>query len=393
MKYKIITWIIAMILLVGTVSALGVTPGRQTINYESGLEKEVVLKILNSDKKDMKVILIPEGELVSYVQLNETEFDFGASDIERYVSYRLKLPESFDNYGLKQSHIRVKQVSNQDEGELVIGATVSVNSQIHVNVPYPGEFVKANLDVITGDNEVKLHILVEGLGESTDVDASISLEANGEEIFRKDSNLGTLEKFQRKELLELWKASEGDYLAKATVKYGDEVINLEKKFSFGSLLKAIDISVNEKFDLGDVAKFEVVVENGHETLEDVSVKLVLNDANGNSVLNQEGSGLRLNGNSKGISTLFWDTENVAVGVYTGKLILDYSGKTVERPVRINLLVDKIEVSFGGITGFAISNAEQPANTDKVVLLPILVGVIAVMGIVIVVLLRRKKKNV
>ena len=67
MKNRIIIRVIVTFLLVLLVSgmayAIGVTPGRKTLDFEAGLQDKVEITILNNDKKDMNALIYVEGEL------------------------------------------------------------------------------------------------------------------------------------------------------------------------------------------------------------------------------------------------------------------------------------------------------------------------------------------
>ena len=84
---------------------------------------------------------------------------------------------------------------------------------------------------------------------------------------------------QRKELVAEWlpDVNPGKYLAIATIRYDDQVLTIEKEFNVGQMLLEIkELKVNN-FALGEIAKFEALVENRwSEQLEDIYLTLIKN---------------------------------------------------------------------------------------------------------------------
>jgi len=76
---KINKFVILGILLVLTlqnVIALGVTPGRNTLNYPDELNKTFSINVLNSENKHFNVDISVGGELGEYIKLNKEKHQF-----------------------------------------------------------------------------------------------------------------------------------------------------------------------------------------------------------------------------------------------------------------------------------------------------------------------------
>lgn len=379
-----------MILLIGTVNALGITPARTAINFEPNLEKEIVLTVINSEKKASEISIVVDGPLKDYIKINETKFKFNLGESERLISYKIKLPEGLDSFGAHGTDILINELPEDTKGELVIGALISVVSEVNVFVPYPEKYADVAFNIYTEEGKAKLHLLVRNFGEEEfDLNSTIIITKDGQEVLRKDYNLGRIKKFGLGEVLEEFKGESGDYEAKVIVSYG-EIIEESKSFSLENIVEAVGIAVNEEFSLGEIAKFTILLENKeNKAVKDVVARLILKDNAGKTISDEISLGLVLEPNSQGVVRLFWDTTGLNVGKYTGVLTLGYNGKVIERPVVIELFNDKIEAKFG-ITGFAVVNNEKP-KTDKVVLIPLLIIVILVINIVWYVIYKRKKR--
>ena len=65
MNNKLFIWIFVFVVSINLVNAIGVSPGRTTINFESGLQKDVEFTVFNNEKKDMNVVFYVEGEFTA----------------------------------------------------------------------------------------------------------------------------------------------------------------------------------------------------------------------------------------------------------------------------------------------------------------------------------------
>jgi len=131
-----------MILLMEGVFALGITPGRTTLDYEAGLEKEIELSIINNEHKPMEVALfsIMQDDLNGSLTLFKDHLKFLPSEDRKTLRYKIKLPDRMSP-GLHIGEIVAAEIPQTVEGETSIGATVAVVSQIYIYVPYPGKLI------------------------------------------------------------------------------------------------------------------------------------------------------------------------------------------------------------------------------------------------------------
>ena len=82
-KHSLVTLILFFFLLfaipimqISQVLALGITPGRTTLNYEPGLEANVAFSVLNNEHKNMQVLFMVQGELNDSITLYENMMGF-----------------------------------------------------------------------------------------------------------------------------------------------------------------------------------------------------------------------------------------------------------------------------------------------------------------------------
>ena len=82
MKNKIF-FILAILLIVLTlhnVSSIGITPGRTTLNFEPGLHKEVGFSIINSEHKDIDLMIYVRNDLIENIKLEKEHVSMKASE-------------------------------------------------------------------------------------------------------------------------------------------------------------------------------------------------------------------------------------------------------------------------------------------------------------------------
>ena len=360
-----------------TVYALGVTPGRVVVNFEPGLEKSVTLRILNNEHKDFKAVLFARGELGKYATFAQDSVEFNSGDESKEISYTIKLPEEIAEPGTHPVDIVIRETKATIEGEEAsIGYLVSVVSQLYVMVPYPEKYVAASIDIV-GEKigeEVKFYIPIYNLGEQDigKVKAILYILDRGKKIAEVESNEKGAKTNSRAELAATWKAdvAPGTYQVKAVVYYDGETKALERSFYIGEfLLKPLDISVNS-FQLGGVAKFNILVENigNQEAREAYSMMLLEEGEAGKSIANIRSEPITIEVFSKEEMISYWDTEGIEKGIYSGKLVLGYENKTAEKLIRTRVEDSSIETEIIiGITARAITETGGMA-TNKIAIL-------------------------
>ena len=67
---KFFILIVIGIFSISFVSSLGVTPARTTIDFEPGLQREITFEVINSEGKEMNIVLAGDGELAEYISVS-----------------------------------------------------------------------------------------------------------------------------------------------------------------------------------------------------------------------------------------------------------------------------------------------------------------------------------
>jgi uncharacterized membrane protein len=139
------------LILLNSVSGLGVSPARTTLDFEPGLSNHVNFDILNSEGKDLNLVLAVQGTLSDYISLSSNTIQMSSSEQQKTLSYDLKLPDKLEP-GLHTGEVVILEIPKSGEtSEAYVRATLAVVTQIHVYVPYPGKYADAKMNIINAN--------------------------------------------------------------------------------------------------------------------------------------------------------------------------------------------------------------------------------------------------
>jgi len=396
-KLLIVILIILSILIIKDVNAIGITPGRTTINFEPNLQKDIKFTIINSEHKDMKVILSVEGELAEYVTLYNVLIDFNANEESKDFTYSVDLPSSLENPGVNEVNIIATELPpDADEKGAFVGATAAVATQLHVNVPYPGKYLTIDLQVEEAQpNEpVIFHVPVMNFGGENILHAIASIDilgANNEKIVTIESEDQSINAKEKDEFVISWNAdvNPGSYHAIVVVRYDGKIARVEKNFNVGNLMIDVNSITVNNFNLGGIAKFNILVESKwNEKISDVYGQMLIDDE-GKVIADFKTASVDVDAFAKQEMIAYWDTEGVKEGTYSGKIILHYMGRTTERALETKIGLNSIETSILG-TG-RIIKAAQGEGIKTNALLIALVVVLVIVNVGWFIYLRKKKR--
>jgi hypothetical protein len=381
---KKLLFAIAFLLLIANAAAFGITPTRTTIQFTPGLEQNISFSVVNSEAKNLELIIYSTGELNQSVLLNENHIKINANEQSKGINYKLKLP-SFLTPGLHVVDVNILEIPEKNsEDESIVGAVVGIIAEVYVYVPYPGKYAEAELSVEDyGDGRSKLFVIPvinRGKLDLINVRANIDIyNALGEKVDSINSASIPISSGKKEELVSKWNASvnPGKYLAKVALIADEQTINLEKEFNVGeSLLELQQINVNN-FKLGQIAKFEMLVENKwSDTIKDAYTETKIFDNSGQVMADFSSVKYDIPALSKQSIISFWDSAGAKTGTYDATLYLKYGEKSSQKNVKLKVSNDKVEVvGFG----FIISEKKLTENTKQ--LITILIVVVALLIIV------------
>jgi len=411
---KINMMIVFLVILLASasfVSALGVSPGRTTLNFEPGFTKDISFSVINSERKATTVVFYVRGDLKDYVTLSQQSATFSAGEESKSFSYNIKLPQKIDIPGEKKTEIVILEVSPEstiktEEGREVVvldsagvSASLSVITQLNVYVLHPGKYIESTLDIIPeDDNNVKFIIPVTSKGKLGigNVQASIDIYTSlNEKITTINTNSIPLQSKERKEIFAEWEfdpeiVKPGKYRAVATITYDGETTYADKNFDIGSRVIEIETIEVRDFKLGEIAKFNILVNNNwNEEIKNVNVQMIIYNKEGEIMADFKSANYDIVSLGKTEIVSYWDTVGISEDEYDGKLILKYGDQIAERPIKIKVMKDNIEVV--GFTGKAIFPKKRIFSLTNILVGSVILLVV-INAVWLFLFLRKKKKN-
>lgn len=365
------------------VYALGVSPGRTTLDFKPNLEERVSFDVINAEGKDMEIIFAIDGELSDYINLATKQITIKANEPKKTFSYDLKLPATLEPGRRTGRIIIVEILGGVASAESSVAATLAVATQIHVNVPFPGKYASSGFIIYDTEpgEDITFVFPVNSKGEFdlTSVRANVDIynKAN-EKVGSFNTKSISIPSGERKELVHSWASnlSIGEYRAVATLIYDEGTLNLEETFSVGSKeLELQEITVSD-FSLGEIVKLEMLVENKwSDPIKDAYIETRIMDEEEDVVASFRSSSYDLAALAKEVFVSYWDTAGVDVGIYATDVEIHYGDKVSRKSLQFE--VNENELTVIGL-GYVISaDTEGEDNTLIVVLVTVIVMLVLI----------------
>jgi uncharacterized protein YaiE (UPF0345 family) len=326
------------------------------INYEKGLSKEISFSITNEEHKNMKVLLMIEGDLNDSVFLNENIIDFLPSDDYKKVNYRIKLDKDLES-GLHTVKINGLIVPSLGPGEDYSSSDSKIYSEIRVYVPYKNKYIDGEISNINAEQNKTTQISIDlyNRGNMTidNVKAVFYIYTLlDEKIISIESETKTISVGKNIKLSANWKTDvfPGDYIVRANIYYDGNNKTFEKKFSVGAKNLSIDGILVNNFQLGEIAKLQILVDNKwNQELKGVYANLIVYD-NDNQIMAQvKSSADDIPALTKKELIAYWDTVGVKEGEYKGKLSVNYQEKSTDKNLILKVSKDNLDITGVGYT--------------------------------------------
>ena len=397
MKAKYLLGFFIFVLVLQSVYAIGITPGRTTVNFEPNLQKQVSFSVTNSEQKEMSVLFFVRGELKDFVSLNQDGTSFTSDESSKSFDYSVLLPEELEP-GLHTAEIVAQEVpKDSDEEGTTLGSTVAVVTQLYVYVPYPGKYIEFETEIIEASPGQTTAFLIPMINRgSLDVQkVQTKIDIYSGENFIDELQLEEIGVLagERKEVMGMWDTDVeiGRYKAKIILNYDGEEKILEKEFNVGDAKLEIELITVKDFKLGRIAKFNILVNNKlNQEVKDVNVNMIVYGDEKEIIADFKSQNYDVSPLSKTEMVAYWDTENMGEGTYDGKLILRYGSEKDEKNVKIKVTDNSIEVV--GLTGKVIVQSGSDFNITNILIIVIVILILAnVLWFLVFKRLRRKRK--
>ncbi|MBT4022930.1 hypothetical protein HN789_05310 [archaeon] len=400
MKLKIINYLLLGLVLVSFAGALGISPSKVDIFHQKYSESTINLKIINNENKELKLSLIPKGELSNYVNFKEQEIFIGKNTYEKTISYSLDLPNNLNpgNHDLK---ILVMD-SSKSSAENILSANLGIMQSINVIVPYPKKYVipKTTISKNKQNEEVTFTISVKNVGSKDIENLNAEIEIyniENSKISTLKTNAISLKSKDKSKIVSKWIATTlpGKYKAILNVYFDEEKIEKEKNFEIGEPILDIDKVYIETFKLGTIAKFDINVKNYWG--EDISRAYLVTevfDSNNNVVNTFRSDYFNVKKYENNIINTYWDTKNIEPGKYYLSVKLYYLNRNPIKSYKIDVSNKKIRIKNSVATANVIGIFAQEKSWIEIILLAALFIVILVVIYFIIFknMFRKKQKK-
>ena len=388
---------LGLVFLSVSASALGITPGRRTFSYTPGSQQQIDFSVINTEGVDADIVILVQGELNASLAVSEVSFSLSASEADKQLTYTLTMPDGLEP-GLHTAEVvALRLPSKKGVGEAFVGAAVGVATQVHVNVPYPGKYVDAGLQVLGDSQEgVTFAVPVVSRGELdiervrgvVDIYSSLN-----EKVASLSTNELALPSQERQELVARWGAEgafSGKYRAVVTVFYDEDSTSAEQEFTLGTkLLDLLQVDVNN-FQLGGIAKIELLVENQwNEPIRGVFAQMQIFNKKGQVMADFASASYDVAALSKELLAAFWDTSGVEKGSYDASVLLRY-GEHADQEDFVLEVSDRSVRAVG--LGYVIAPEGEGGGESVTVLLLVVIGVLVLVNVLWFLVLRKRVRG-
>jgi hypothetical protein len=392
---KFIFIIIAIMLCIQAVSALGVTPARTTMGFSPGMQQTVGFTVVNSEHKDMKLNIQVQGELNQSVVVPLKSVIMSATQDSVQLNYSVSLPNSLLPGPHTADIVVTAEPVSASASEAFVGAQIAVVTQLLVNVPYPGKYALADINVVNaeqgGQSTIIIPVVNLGQDDLQAVHADITIldsQNNSVGSFStKDISIGH---GQRQEIVYNWPANVqiGKYFVKAVVSYdGGNKISLQKQFNVGSATLTLNSLLVNGFSLGQIAKFQLFVQNKwSEPVTGAYIEMQVSSQS-EQIADFKSQTYDLAALANETMVAYWDTAGVAQGTYNTTAFLRYGSKEAQQ--NFQLRVTDTDITAIGL-GYVISQNTTKSSTNTLVTVLVVVIVLLVLMNILWFLVFRKR---
>ncbi|MBN2102290.1 MAG: hypothetical protein JW716_05465 [Candidatus Aenigmarchaeota archaeon] len=366
--------LIAIIILASGASSLGIGAFESTdFIFEPNKKVDITVVISNSLDSYLPIVTYVEGETSEYFTLHGEPNAVLSPRGSTQFTYTLTMPEKFDTPGEHNAFIFASELPPEEVGGMA--GIIRIGRKVFIRVPYPGKYVDITEFNIYNPNinqkvDFSIKTINRGSIDIENVYADIDIYDAGDKLI--DSVITNSLRGVPGQEIEIktdWLAvtKPGRHKAIATVNYDGETVAKEKIFNIGSpSIKITDI-ISNPIQNGSVGKIEIGLESEWNLrIDDVFVNLIVKKDNGEKIADLKSETINIEPWSKPRLNIFWDTNGVGTGNYTGTVAVYYLNETetAETVISIVPLSANINMYINYLAVF-------------VVVLAVVVGVLAV----------------
>ena len=378
-KLRFLIFIVLILSLSSFVSAWGVLPAKQLIDFSS--EEQIVSLTLRNNNFDEGFFKLSfAGDLSKFiVEKDDSLIYLSPSDSEKKISFKVKFPKDKLIPGKNTLKIILQQV-DVSSGENTLSSVMTLVAEAIVNVPYEGNFVVANLDIPASktldDNRITISLINKG-ESAVNVWADIVIKGpTNSEIIRWTTEKKLLDYLSAGKIETFWKGEKnpGVYFAEVILHYGDKTQVLRKQFVVGQKEVLVEDIVSPNFLLGEINRLDLKVRSvWNDLLDDVFAQVYVVSEDGTIVQTFKSTPENFNAYESKRLSAFWDTSNLLVGNYVLQTKISIDGHTSEKDFPVIVSMNKL--SFSPSANAIRESSDSSKNSTNSLLIILLIVVL------------------
>jgi len=321
--FALLGLLIGLVLLINSVSALGISPAIYEIEYQPNEKHTLNLEVYPPDPS-RKIIMNVEGEAIPYVTLSKKEF-YGRGTVKALIT----MPPQMNTPGINRWYISAEEAPKEDQ---FISTSIRVRTVIKIHVPYPGKYIESSLSIPNGNigENIPVELSVKNRGtENLTIKPIIRFYDNQGNLIQtmefSQVNVKTTELRYFRKYLNTTGFKPDNYFADAEVNYGGEISHVNTTFKTGNLfVKIIDFTKN--LTAKEINRFDIKVKSEwNDNLEGVYANIVI--LNESFQTNFATPQMDLPAWAEKMLTGYIDARGLARGQYDADVILHYEGES------------------------------------------------------------------
>ncbi len=355
MKQKQIIWLIALLLCINLVFAIGVRPAKTIIQSESSTIHEGKIWIVNTDEREFTARVSLEGEMSEYITLDKETIDFREDDNSKSISFKIDL-EKNDPKNKKNKKI-IKLPPGNSYAKIVIteeipplstgvGSRVIIKHKIVVEGPYPDKYIKARLNIREQQDKILFVSEVENLGKKdiNEVKTTFYVNDKKQQEHKVETDSTNLQKKENKLLygnLEKDLFEKGEFVVSALTTYDGQHVEMVKEMVIGE--PEIDITYFDKYFLANkINQYSLdLMNNWNKKIKHVFVDITFKK--NNETLDEfRTKSIDIEGETTERIRDFFDAQGKEPGEYSFSMVVNYWNKykMAQREFNAELLEEK-----------------------------------------------------
>ena len=342
MNKRMIWMLVSLLLIVSSVHAIGLSPAKQEFIYD-GKPMHGYLRIINSEDKPMRAMIVVDGPLSDYIEIDKKVLEINPHDSVR-IDYKIKTPIDLGP-GRVESKIIVLHLPEGEKS--TVFAMLAVTQKVVINFPYPEEYIDTKIAISAPNYKqpVVFSISFTNLGSrSSEAYAEIVVRSStNEELFRAETERVIVGGGETKRVTQSWKAlNPGNYNLEVTVRYGNNVKKYSRIFHVSGdeiIIKNLEV---EDFRLGGIARMKIDIEsNTNVPLRNIFGVINISDERGALLAIVKTSPIDLEPFSEAVLTGYWDTQDFKQGNYDFLVSINYGIDTAKKIFKAYVGIDSV----------------------------------------------------